>query len=312
MRRNLAISLVLLLAVAGNAFAGAEARVTGKILDAATKQPVSNATLNVEAVEGKTVKVKGNVKKDGSFALFLLDATIRYKYIVAAPGYDPYEEVIKLKIGENTSRDFYLYKAGTSPGMAPAPGQAPAPPKADPAVAAYNEGAALANAGDYDGAIKKFDEAVAAKPNLTAGWIALAKTHNRQKNYAKAIEAANRVLEVDDTDTDMLSVLVQAYTATGDKAKAAAAQARLPRNAGALFNDAAKLINSGNDGEAEKLLKQAVEADDSFAQAHYELGMIYVRADKSADARAELQKYLELDPNGRDAATAKEMLRYLK
>ncbi len=315
MRRNLALSLVLLLAAAGNAFAGAEARLTGKILDAATKQPVADAAVKVEAVEGKTVKLDAKVKKDSTFALFLLDSTIKYKYTITAPGYDTYEEVIKLKIGENASRDFMLYKAGTSPGgAAPAGGGTvkAAPPAADPAVVAYNEGAALANAGDLDGAIKKFEAAVAAKPNLTAGWIALAKTQNKQKNYAKAIEAANKVLEVDDTDTDMLSILATAYAATGDKAKAAAAQAKLPKNAGALFNEAAKLINAGKDGDAEKLLKQAVDADGSFAQAHYELGMIYVRGGKSADAKAELQKYLELDPNGRDAATAKEMLGYLK
>jgi tetratricopeptide (TPR) repeat protein len=308
MRRNLAISLVLLLAVAGNAFAGAEARMTGKILDAATKQPIGTATMKVEAVEGKNLKLDGKINKDGSYGLMLLDSTIRYKYVISAPGYDTYEEVIKLKIGENAARDFQLFKTGTAPGTAPGVSA----PKADPSVVAYNEGAALANSGDYDGAIKKFEEAVTAKPNLTAGWIALAKTYNKQKNYPKAIEAATKVLEVDDSDTDMLSILVQAYTATGDKAKAAEAQARLPKNAGGLFNEAAKLINSGNDGEAEKLLKQAVEADASFAQAHYELGMIYVRAGKSADAKAALQKYLELDPSGRDAATAKEMLGYLK
>jgi tetratricopeptide (TPR) repeat protein len=191
MRRHLALSLVLLLAAAGNAFAGAEARLTGKILDAATKAPVANAAVKVEAVEGKTVKLDAKVKNDGSFALFLLDSTIKYKYTVTAPGYDPYEEVIKLKIGENTSRDFLLYKAGTSPGgAAPAGGGTikAAPPAADPAVVAYNEGAALANAGDYAGAIAKFESAVAAKPNLTAGWIALAKTQKSQKNWPKAVE----------------------------------------------------------------------------------------------------------------------------
>jgi len=312
MRRTLALSLVLLLAVAGNAFAGAEARITGKILDAATKQPVPNATMKVEAIEGKTVKLDAKVKNDGSFALFLLDATIRYKYIISAPGYDTYEEVVKLKIGENASRDFYLTKAGTAAAAPAAGGIKAAPAAADPAVTAYNEGAALANSGDFEGAIRKFEAAVAAKPNLTAGWIALAKTQTRQKNYAKAVEAANKVLEVDDTDTDMLAILVQAYTALGDKANAAKAQARLPKNAAALFNDAAKLINSGDDAGAEKLLRQAIEADGAFAPAHFQLGMIFVRSGKSAEAKAALQKYLELDPNGADAGTAKEMMGYLK
>ena len=313
MRRNLALSLVLILAAAGNAFAGAEGRMTGKILDAATKKPVPNATLKVEAIEGKNLKVDGKVKADGSFALMLIDATIRYKYVVSAPGYDTYEEVIKLKIGENAQRDFQLYKAGTSPGAAPvAGGVAPAAPAADPAVTAYNEGAVLANAKDYAGAIAKFEAAVAAKPNLTAAWIALARTQYNQKNYPKAIVAANKVLEVDDSDTDMLQILAQSYAATGDKANAAKVQAKLPKNAGALYNDAAKLINAGNDDAAEKLLKQAVEADASFAMAHYQLGMIYVRSGKSADAKAALSKYLELEPNGSEAATAKEMMGYLK
>ena len=314
MRRNLALSLVLILAAAGNAFAGAEGRMTGKILDAATKQPVPNATLKVEAIEGKNLKLDGKVKADGSFALMLIDATIRYKYIVSAPGYDTWEEVIKLKIGENASRDFLLYKAGTSPGAAApaAGGGAPVPAKADPAVTAYNEGAALANAKDYAGAIKKFEEAVAAKPNLTAAWIALARTQYNQKGYAQAIVAANKVLEVDDSDTDMLKILADSYAATGDKANAAKVQAKLPKNAGALYNDAAKLINSGDDAAAEKLLKQAIEADESFAMAHYQLGMIYVRSGKSAEAKAALSKYLELDPNGSEAGTAKEMMGYLK
>ncbi len=313
MRRNLALSLVLMLAAAGNAFAGAEGRMSGKILDAATKQPVANATLKVEAIEGKNLKVDGKVKNDGSFALMLIDATIRYKYVVSAPGYDTYEEVIKLKIGENAARDFFLYKAGTSPGAAPAAGGiAPAPAKADPGVTAYNEGAALANAQDYAGAIKKFEEAVAAKPNLTAAWIALARTQHNQKNYAQAIVAANKVLEVDDSDTDMVKILADSYTATGDKANAAKMQAKLPKNAGALYNDAARLINNGDDAGAEKLLKQAVEADAEFGMAHYQLGMIYVRTGKSAEAKAALSKSLELEPNGSEAKTAKEMIGYLK
>jgi hypothetical protein len=40
--------------------------------------------------------------------------------------------------------------------------------------------------------------------------------------------------------------------------------------------------------------------------------MIYVRTQKNADAKVNLLKYLELEPNGKDAATAKEMLNYVK
>lgn len=303
MRRYTALILMLLLAVAGSVFAGTEARQSGKVLDAATKLPIANATIRLEAIEGKTVRQSLTTKADGSYAVFVLDGTIRYKYTVAAPGYDPYEETIKMKTAASEIRNFELTKTGAAPAGAQ---------KADPTVELYNEGAALANAGDVAGAIAKFEEAVAAKPDLLAGWSALAKVQLRQKSYAKAIEAAGKVLEIDDTDTDMLTVQHQAYTALGDTATAAKISEKLPKDAGALFNDAAKAINSGDDATAEKLLTQAIGMDDTFAQAHYELGMIYVRSSRNAEAKAALTKYLELDPDGKDAATAKETMNYLK
>jgi Flp pilus assembly protein TadD len=110
----------------------------------------------------------------------------------------------------------------------------------------------------------------------------------------------------------MHGILYRAYTATGDKEKAAEAKKKVPADPTALFNDAAKLINAGKDAQAVPLLKQAIAANDKLGPAYYELGMIYVRLGKNADARANLLKYLELEPNGKDAATAKEMLKYVK
>lgn len=334
MRRTLTLSLTLLLLSATQAFAGAEARMAGKITDGITKEPIPNAEIKLEAVEGKTVTQSLKAKKDGQYAVFLLDGTIRYKFTFSAPGYTPHEETLKLNLGPANVKNVELLKVGAA--MPDAPGTVA---KVDLTVVAYNEGAALANqamqlekeAGDRialkdsgaydavkkaaelnDAAIKKFEEAVAAKPDLFAGWTALAKMQLRQKNYAKAIEAANKVLEVDDSDTAMASVLFQAYTATGDKANAAKWEAKIPKNANVLFNEAARMINKGDDAGAETLLQQAIEADAAFSQSYYELGMIYVRSGKTAEARANLVKYLELDPNGRDAATAKEMMSYLK
>jgi tetratricopeptide (TPR) repeat protein len=308
----LTLSLIVSLFVAANLFAVGEARMTGKVLDAATKAPIENAVIKLEAISGKTVKLEEKARKGGSFTIFVLDGTLTYKFTVTAPGYDGYEETIKMKLGETNVREFLLYKAGSRPGAAPAPGQPAAPAKPDPAVEAYNAGAALSNSGDSAGAMAKFQEAVTLKPDLTAGWMALAKVAVKEKKYQVAIDAAKKALEIDDEDADMWIALNQAYTALGDKANAAIAEKKMPANPSKLFNDAARLINEGKDGEAEQQLKRAIAVDEKFAIAHYELGMVYVRAGKSAEAKAALSKYLELDPKGKDATTAKDMLSYLQ
>ena len=309
MRRTLALCLITLFLVAANAFAVGEARLSGKVIDMQTKEPIAGATIVLEATSGKKVKMDTKTKKDGSYAIFVLDGTLQYKITWSAPDYTSYEDTMKFKIGEPNLRDIQLAKGGAAAPTADAPA---AKPQADPAILAYNAGAELANAGNTAEAIAKFDEAIKLKPTFTPAYVALAKSHLKLKNYPKAIENAKKALEVDNEDTDMWAVLEQAYTASGDKAAAADAKKHIPMNAGELFNDAAKLINAGKDSEAEKLLKQAVAADDKMARAYYELGMIYVRAGKNADAKTNLQKYLELEPNGSDAATAKEMMKYLQ
>ena len=307
MRRSIMLGLAVV-ALATNAFAIGEARITGKVVDAVTKKPITNAVVTVVATEGKTFHQDYKAKADGTYAIFLLDGTLHYEFTYAAPGYQPYKEVMKLKLGEPNARDIELApSAGTTTATVPA-----AQIKIDPAVVAYNEGAELANQGKDAEALAKFEAAVAAKPDLTAGWQALAKIALRTKNYPRAIEAANKALAADPDELDMYGVLYESYKATGDTAKAAEAKKKLPANAAGLFNDAAKAINSGKDGDAEPLLKQAIAADEKFAPAYYELGMLYVRSGKNADAKTNLQKYIDLDPNGKDVGTAKEMLKYVK
>jgi tetratricopeptide (TPR) repeat protein len=307
--KTIAMCLLALAVVAGNAFAVGEARLTGKITDAVTKAPLPNATITLVSTGGRNFKGEYKAEKDGLYRILVLDGTLTYQVTYAATGYQPYVETVKLRLGELNTKDIALVPANAA---APAAGAPAAAAKADPAVEAYNTGAGLYNEGKKAEAAAKFEEAVGAKPDLIAGWEALAKVSAELKNNDRAIQAANKALELAPDETDMYAVLYNAYTATGDKAKAAEAKKKLPADANSLFNDAAKLINSGKDAGAEPLLKQAIAVNDKFSIAYYELGMLYVRAGKNADAKTNLLKYLELDPNGKDAATTKEMLKYIK
>ncbi|HEV2718967.1 MAG TPA: tetratricopeptide repeat protein [Thermoanaerobaculia bacterium] len=297
-----------LFALATNAFALTQARVAGKIIDAVTKKPVPNATITAVATEQRTYNQTYNAKPDGTYQFIILDGTIHYKMTWAAPGYASYEEVMKFKVGgELNEKNIELTPSSNQPA---ATGGGKAEP--DPTVSAYNEGAKLFNEGKTAEAIAKFKEAVQRKPEMTAGWEALAHADLKVKDYAGAIEAANKALAIDTDDQEMYAVLFDAYTATGDKAKAAEAKKKLPADASSIFNDAVKLLNAGKDSDAEPLLRQAIQANDKFGPAYYELGMVYVRMGKMAEAKQNLLKYIEVDPNGKDVATAKESLKYLQ
>ena len=308
-RKALALCLFGLAAVAGNAFAVTEGRMAGTITDAATKKPVPNVTITFVATERRTIKQTFKSDSNGKYQVLMLDGTIAYMVKFEAPGYTPYEEKIKLKIGgEVNQKDIELQPEGAMPAATPGAGRA----AVDTNVVAYNEGAKLFNEGKIPEAIAKFKEVLKAKPEMIAAWEALARADLRAKDYAGAIESANKALEIAPDEIDMYAILYEAYTATGDKAKAAEAKKKMPADAGTIFNDAVKLLNAGKDSEAEPLLKQSIQANDKFGPAYYELGMVYIRLGKMAEAKENLMKYLEIEPNGKEAATVKETLKYLK
>ncbi|MBI2212724.1 MAG: tetratricopeptide repeat protein [Acidobacteria bacterium] len=304
MRKSILLGLILMLALPVTAFAVGQARMTGKVVDP-TGKPIKDATITVVATEVRTFKEVHKVKSDGTFALAVVDGTIKYEFTVAAPGFSEYKEVIKMAlVPEKNERTFTL-------GAPTATSQLVTTAVVDPATAAYNEGAKIANEGNLDGAIAKMEEAIKLKPELSAAYMALAKLFARKNDYAKSIAAAEKALALVGDDDDMYSVLAEAYAKSGNKEKAAEYKAKAPQNAPDLYNQAVNFLNAGKDAEAVPLLTKATELDASFSDAWFQLGMAYVRLAKNPEAKAALQKYLDLAPNGNDAAMAKEVIKYL-
>ena len=312
MRIHRALAFVAAAAFATNMWAIGEARYTGKVVTADNK-PVEGVTITVSPSDGKkNFKQTFKTDKNGKFAIFLIDGTLNYRFVFEKSGFATEERTMKLKLVPEKNEDtITLLDEAAAAAAAPA-GATQVQAKADPAVTAFNEGAELANNGKDAEAIAKFEEAVRIKPDMTAGYMALTKLYRRTGNWAKVIDRGNKVLEISADEPEIIAALAEAYEKTGDKAKAAEFKSKAPKDARALFNDAAKLINAGKAGEAEPLLKEAIAADPEFGQAYYELGMLYAGMSKNADAKKNLSKYLELEPNGKDAATAKEMLNYIK
>jgi tetratricopeptide (TPR) repeat protein len=304
MRKSILLGLIFMLALPITAFAVGQARMTGKVVDP-TGAPIKDATVTVVAVERITFKETFKAKADGTFALAVVDGTIKYEFTVSAPGMGDYKEVIKMKlVPEKNDRTFTLGAPQTSTTLVTTA-------VVDPATNAYNEGAKLANESNLDGAIAKMEEATKLKPELSAAYMALGKLYLRKGDYAKSIESAEKALALVGDDDDMFALLAEAYAKAGNKEKAAEFKAKAPQNAPDLFNQAVTHLNAGKDAEALPLLVKATELDASFSDAWFQLGMAYVRLSKNPEAKAALQKYLDLAPTGTDAPMAKEVIKYL-
>ena len=304
MRKSILLGLIFMLALPITAFAVGQARMTGKVVDP-KGNPLKDATLTVVAAERIPFKETYKVKENGTFALAVVDGTVRYEFTVSAPGFAEYKEVIKIKlVPDKNDRTFML-------GAPQATTTIVTTTVVDPATDAYNAGSKLANENNVDAAIAKMEEAIKLKPERSAAYMALGKLYLRKNDYAKSIAAAEKVLELVGDDDDMFSVLAEAYAKSGDKAKAAEYKAKAPQNAPDLFNQAVVHLNAGRDTDAVPLLKKATEIDPTFSDAWFQLGMAYVRMSNNPEAKAALQKYLELAPTGNDAPMAKEVIKYL-
>jgi tetratricopeptide (TPR) repeat protein len=132
-----------------------------------------------------------------------------------------------------------------------------------------------------------------------------------------AVDAGVRVASadggVDDKAKEARALLEQAHAALedGDPDKAlqlADASLKLRKTARTFLERARALQRLGQVDEALKSVDSAMEIVADYAPAWEQRGMILWSARRHDEARPALEKYLELDPNGRDAPSVRQML----
>lgn len=200
---------------------------------------------------------------------------------------------------------------------------------------AFNAGMLAKQAGDFDAAIASFEKAAAMDPAQHVVWGQLAdvqvaaadKKSGDERNqmleagaasYAKAIEAAP-------TEASYFNnrglALIRAGKADEGKAELAKAAEMDPVNGGKYYyNLGAVMINAGDTDGAIEAFKNAVAKDPNYAMAYYQMGTALVgKAQTKEDGSVvpvegtveAFQKYLDLEPEGSQAASAQMMIQTL-
>jgi tetratricopeptide (TPR) repeat protein len=296
--------------------AGAQCHLLGTVTDSAGA-PVDGVTVTVTTPSLGTFKQVMKTDAKGKYGMVLNDCTMPYHLVFEKDGFAKAGADKKIPINDQGVVDMKLLKTTevkAAPGAAPA--AAPAPSSSDQAVTAFNLGVDAMNQGDKATAEAKFQEAVKKNPDLPAGWQALTSLAYEKKDWAKTIEYGEKAVDLDPTLTNLYPMLADAARQSGDKKAAADWSAKYdeanPDSPEILYNKGIDAYNKGKMKDAEASLTKAVAAKPDFANAQFYLGMASFNLNHKESAREHLQKYLELEPNGKEAGTVKEILPLLK
>ena len=198
----------------------------------------------------------------------------------------------------------------------------------------FNAGKTALDAKQFEVAIDNLEKAKTMAPEQNVIWGNLgdayggaAKTKtgaDQQAMLDKGIESYKKAIELkpDDAAYHNNYALLLAQEKKSDEALVGVDEEKRAtgsRNCSAkyYFNGGAVLVNLGQNDAAGAMFKKAIEADPSYAEAHYQYGLsLYAKATTAADGKIippdgtkeEFEQYLELAPTGPNAETAKAML----
>jgi tetratricopeptide (TPR) repeat protein len=308
---------VALLAMAMTLPAAAQSTgmVRGVVKDAAGK-PVEGAKVIIEA-EGNNRRFEAKSDKKGEFVQIGL-APGPYKVTAEKDKQMSAPTPVSVRVAPGAPLTLVIGAGGGG---------------ASPEVAAKNaelkktfeEGVTASRAGNHDDAIAKFTRAAELNATCYDCYYNIAYSQAQKKDLEKAEAAYKKAIELKADYAEAYSGLANIYNMQRKFDEAATASAKAMElssggaaggagggNPDALFNQGVILWNAGKIPEAKKQFEATIAAKPDHAEAHYQLGMALVNEGNLAGAGAEFEKYVQLAPNGPNAATAKGILATIK
>ena len=290
-------------------WAGPQARITGIVIDTAGN-PIPTATITYTTNELTNFEKTIEVKDHGTFKALILDATRVYVFHVSAPGYIGHDEEFKVSVGTTDNHFEFVLKTTTE-----ASAQQAQELSEQPGYKELEEGQELLRAGQKEQAKALFEQALAAVPDLLPAMEYLSQVQYETGDLENALVTAKRCLEEDEESLGCLAIAANTSEALGDKEGhnhyMALYQEFNPEDPTSLFNQAVVFLNAMDDEKAKPLLEQCLDADPEFPKCLFEYGMVLLRGGDIDGAKAQFEKYLEVAPDGEDASTAAETVKYL-
>jgi tetratricopeptide (TPR) repeat protein len=278
-------------------------RLEGRVLDADGK-PLPDVTVKMNLPSrggGTTLKTD----KKGHWAIGGIAAGA-WEIDLSAPGY--VVKKITLNLPSESARlapvDVKLEKAAA----------AGPPPEVR---AALEKGDAAFKEGRFAEARTEYEKLLALRPEIAdALYRQIAFTYSREGNYAKEVEYLDKVLQSNPTDPNLKLLTAQEALRGGMLDKGLELLKGIDdssiKEPEVFYNVAALLLNAQKPEDAIRYLSKAVTVDPAYVDAYFQRGLAYLGLQKTAEAKADFQKVIDLAPTGAQAETAKKALQQLK
>lgn len=177
----------------------------------------------------------------------------------------------------------------------------------------FTRGSSLMLQGDYRQAISVFQQGAAQYPGSNKLLLGLGVAYYSSGRYAEAIDALCKAVDLKPSGRATYFFLAQTYAASPVKTDAvlsrfASYAKSQPQDAAAqyyyalcLWRSRAAGSTSVDAGRVEQVLRAALALDPSLVEAHFQLGVVLAEQHQDAEALAEFERVIALQPGFAEA-----------
>jgi len=297
-------------------------RLAGYVIDKSTGKPVANAKVSLRIQKGEKGGPDVTADANGKWAVLGMSPGV-WNVDVEAPGYVLRQVNVQMSEGQRIPP----MKIEIEPAVvaaAPAAAQE-APPVEEVKIGgqvvskdiadAVDAGNAALTAKNFKDAVTSYEKASAALPAFMPIRFALARAYYGAGDLKKAVAAMGDVYTADPANARNAMLYANMLLEDGQLEKGKAIVDKLPAadvDATALTNIGIVLMNKKQPAAARDYFTKVIEASPKDADGYYYRGLATIQAGKPKEAKADLQKVIELAPDSDQAKEAKEYLKSIK
>lgn len=265
-------------------------------------QPLAGVQVTVTSEDLATFHEVLTTDEDGKFKVrFLSNQTqFWFQLLLEKPGYQSFSLAFTPSAMRQMREEYVLEESETRVVERHGDLASVVSGSSSTAIQAFNEGLTAQRDGDLATARGKFEEAIADDPKLGPALVALSQVLFDEKQYAAAIETADRALGLDFGRAEALRVKYQALRALGKQEEAEAVAAELESvedavaSARRIYNEGGEAYQAQDLDTALEKFEQAAELDPSLVEAHHAIATLQLARGRHEEAAQAAETALAL------------------